>query len=229
MTTAGPATDRVRLRRKPERGRYDRATIDAILDEALVGHVGWVLDGQPYVTPVNTWRLGDRLYWHASAGSRMVRATRHGEPVCVTVALADGLVFARAAASHSMNFRSVMVLGSSHHVADEREKAHALDGLIDHLAPGRAATVRPATAAELRKTAVLWIDLDEASAKIRSGGAIDEPGDLDWPAWAGVIPISIVSSTPEASVDPATRHPCQARPGRRSSARTCLSTPDRPE
>jgi nitroimidazol reductase NimA-like FMN-containing flavoprotein (pyridoxamine 5'-phosphate oxidase superfamily) len=196
-SVAVPPTDRVRLRRKPERGRYARATIDAILDEAIVASVGWVLDGQPYVTPVNTWRHGDRLYWHASAGSRMVRVASRGEPVCVTVALVDGLVMARSATNHSLNYRSVMVLGRPTLVGDEHDKAEALDALIDHLAPGRAGDLRPVTAEELRKTAVLWIGLDEASAKIRAGGAIDEPGDLDWPAWAGVIPVSLVSGTPQ--------------------------------
>lgn len=189
---AGPATERVRLRRRPERGRYDRATIDAILDEELVGSVGWVLDGQPYVTPTSIWRIGDRLYWHASAGSRLVRATSHGEPVCVTVALLDGLVLAKSGANHSMNYRSVMVLGQATLVDDDLEKAAALDALVDHLVPGRAASLRPATPAELRQTAVLWIPLTEASAKIRTGGPIDDPGDEAWPVDSGVVPLAIV-------------------------------------
>jgi nitroimidazol reductase NimA-like FMN-containing flavoprotein (pyridoxamine 5'-phosphate oxidase superfamily) len=205
--SAAPASDRVRLRRKPDRGHYDRQTIDAILDAAIVGHVGWLLDGQPYVTPVNIWRDGDRLYWHGSAGSRLVRATSRGEPVCVTVALVDGLVLARSATNHSLNYRSVMVLGSAHLLHDERDKAAALDALVDHLAPGRAAGLRPATAEELRKTAVQWIGLDEASAKIRDGGPIDEPGDLEWPAWAGVIPVSLVSGPPEPEAGAVGRAP----------------------
>jgi hypothetical protein len=192
-----PASDRVRLRRKPDRGRYDRPTIEAILDEALVGYVGWLLDGQPYVTPTTIWRQGDRLYWHASAGSRLVRATSHGEPVCVTAAILDGLVFARSGTNHAMNFRSVMVLGRTHLVEDEGEKSAALDTLIDRLAPGRAATLRPATAAELRLTAVVWLGLDEASAKVRAGGVNDEPGDETWPVWAGVVPVAVVRGTPE--------------------------------
>lgn len=169
------------------------------------------------MTPVSTWRHGDRLYWHASAGSRLVRAARHGEPVCVTVALLDGLVFARSATNHSMNFRSVMVLGQPHLVDDEREKARALDALLDHLAPGRAAQVRAATAAELAKTSVPWVGLDEASAKIRAGGAIDEPGDETWPAWAGVIPTSIVSGPPEP--EPGAVGPVPAAPGGSSGRR----------
>lgn len=196
---ARPASDRVRLRRRPDRGHYDRATIDAILDEALVGHVGWILDGQPFVTPVSIWRTGDRLYWHASAGSRMVRATAGGAPVCVTASILDGLVLAKSGANHSMNFRSVMVLGRARLVEDEAEKASALDALVDHLAPGRSKDVRPATAAELRQTAVLWVDLVEASAKIRTGGPVIEPGDEAWPAWAGVVSLAITRGTPEAA------------------------------
>ncbi|HET9681202.1 MAG TPA: pyridoxamine 5'-phosphate oxidase family protein [Candidatus Limnocylindrales bacterium] len=193
-----PPSERVRLRRKPDRGRYDLETIGSILDEALVGSVGWVLDGQPYVTPVTIWRQGRRLYWHASAGSRVVRATSHGEPVCVTAWILDGLVFARSGTNHAMNFRSVIVLGRAHAVTDEAEKSAALDNLIDHLAPGRAAGLRPATAEELRKTAVLWVDLDEASAKIRTGGVNDEPGDEGWPIWAGMVPVSVLSGRPVA-------------------------------
>lgn len=187
-----PASERVRVRRRPDRGRYDRATIDAILDEALVGFVGWMLDGQPYVTPTSTWRMGDRLYWHASVGSRLVRATTDGEPVCITVALLDGLVLARSGTNHSMNYRSVMVLGRARLVEGAAEKAVALDALVDHLVPGRAATLRPATVAELRHTAVLWVPLTEASAKVRTGGPMDDPGDEAWPVEAGVIPIALV-------------------------------------
>lgn len=203
----GPASDRVRLRRKPDRGRYDRPTIDAILDEALVGHLGWVLDGQPYVTPVTIWRVGDRLYWHASAGSRIVRSAERGEPVCVTASILDGLVFARSGTNHAMNFRSVMVLGRPHLVEAEREKAAALDALVDHLAPRRAGRLRPSTPAELRKTAVVWIGLDEASAKVRAEGVNDEPADRSWPVWAGVIPVAVVRRRPEPAPESAGRAP----------------------
>jgi len=192
-----PASDRVRLHRKPDRGRYDRATIDAILDAALVGHVGWVLDDQPYVTPTAIWRQGDRLCWHGSAGSRMVRATKDGAPVCVTAAILDGLVLARSGTDHSMNFRSVMVLGRAHAVEDEAETLAALEAFVEHLYPGRWAELRPATSKEIRATTVLWIDLAEASAKIRATGVHDEPGDEGWPAWAGVVPVSLVAGTPE--------------------------------
>ncbi len=194
---APPASDRVRLRRKPERGRYDRPTIDAILDAALVGHVGWVLDGQPYVTPTAIWRQGDRLYWHVSAGSRMVREMKGGAAVCITATILDGLVLARSGTNHSVNYRSVMVLGRVHAVEDEAETLAALEGLVEHLYPGRWGELRPATSNEIRQTTVLWTDLAEASAKIRADGAHDEPGDESWPAWAGVIPVSLVAGTPE--------------------------------
>lgn len=194
---APPASDRVRLRRKPDRGRYDRATIDAILDAALVGHLGWVLDGQPYVTPTAIWRMGDRLYWHGSAGSRMVRATKDGAPVCVTATILDGLVLARSATDHSMNYRSVMVLGRAHAVEDEAEALGALEAFVEHFFPGRWGELRPATPNEVRATTVLWIDLAEASAKVRATGVHEEPGDESWPAWAGVVPVRLVTGTPE--------------------------------
>ena len=192
-----PASDRVRLRRKPDRGRYDRATIDGILDAAVVGHVGWVLDGQPYVTPTAIWRQGDRLYWHGSAASRMVRATKGGAAVCVTATILDGLVLARSGLDHSVNYRSVMVLGCAYAVDDEAETLAALETFVEHLYPGRWPELRPATASEIRQTTVLWTDLAEASAKIRADGAHDEPGDETWPAWAGVIPVNLVAGTPE--------------------------------
>jgi nitroimidazol reductase NimA-like FMN-containing flavoprotein (pyridoxamine 5'-phosphate oxidase superfamily) len=214
----GPASDRVRLRRKPDRGRYDRATIDAILDAALVGHVGWVLDGQPYVTPTAIWRQGERLYWHGSAGSRMVRATRDGAPVCITATIVDGLVLARSGTDHSMNYRSVMVLGRAQAVEEEGEKVAAFEAFVEHLYPGRWGELRPATSAEIRQTSVLWIDLDEASAKVREGGPHDEPGDETWPTWAGVVPLSLTAGPPEADehVLPGTPPPSYLpRPGGR--------------
>ena len=192
-----PASDRVRLRRKPDRGRYDRATIDGILDAAVVGHVGWVLDGQPYVTPTAIWRQGDRRYWHGSAASRMVRATRGGAAVCITATILDGLVLARSGLDHSVNYRSVMVLGRAYALDDEAETLAALEAFVEHLYPGRWPELRPATSSEIRQTTVLWTDLAEASAKIRADGAHDEPGDETWPAWAGVIPVNLVAGTPE--------------------------------
>jgi nitroimidazol reductase NimA-like FMN-containing flavoprotein (pyridoxamine 5'-phosphate oxidase superfamily) len=193
----GPASDRVRVRRKPERGRYDRATIDAILDGALVGHVGYLIDGQPLVTPTAIWRQGDRLLWHGSSASRMLRATKGGVPVCVTVTQVDALVLARSGFNHSLDYRSVMVLGHAHVLTDETEVLDALRAFIEHLYPGRWSELRPPTRQELKATSVLWTDLNEASAKIRDVGAHDDPGDGNWPAWAGSIPLTTVVGMPE--------------------------------
>jgi nitroimidazol reductase NimA-like FMN-containing flavoprotein (pyridoxamine 5'-phosphate oxidase superfamily) len=205
---AAPPSDRTRVRRLPKRGHYDRATIDAILDDAIVGHVAWVQDGQPYATPTAVWRQGDRLYWHGSAASRMLRAT-DGQPVCVTVTHLDGLVLARSGFNHSVNYRSVMVLGPAHLVTDEAEIDAALDAFLEHLYPGRAAGLRPMTAKERKATAVMWIDLAEASAKVRADVNHDDEGDETWPAWGGVIPVRLVRGEPEPdpSVAPGTPAP----------------------
>ncbi|OGO59419.1 MAG: hypothetical protein A2V85_08885 [Chloroflexi bacterium RBG_16_72_14] len=191
-----PPSDRTRVRRLPKRGRYDRATVDAILDAAVVAHVGWVEDGPPYATPTIAWRVGDRLYWHGSSASRMLRAT-DGRPVCVTVTHLDGLVLARSGFNHSVNYRSAMVLGTAHLVTDPAEAEAVLGAFVDHLYPGRWATLRPMTAKERKATAVLWVDLREASAKIRADVSHDDPGDEAWPVWAGVIPLHAVAGTPE--------------------------------
>ena len=188
-------TDRVRLRRKPERGHYDRTTIDAIIDGAIVGHVGYVEEGQPYVIPTAIWRQGDRLYWHGSAASRMLRATA-GARVCITVSRIDALVLARSGFDHSVDYHSAVILGTAHLVHDEAEKLAALEALVERLYPGRWATLRPARPKELKATTVLWTELTEASAKIRDIGAHDEPGDETWPTWAGTIPLSTVVGEP---------------------------------
>lgn len=193
---AGPPSDRTRVRRLPKRGHYDRATIDAILDEALVAHVGWVVDGQPYATPTAVWRQGDRLYWHGSSASRMLRAT-DGQPVCVTVTHLDGLVLARSGFNHSVNYRSVMVLGTAHLVTDETELDASLEALIEHLYPGRWAELRPMTAKERKATTVLWLALAEASAKIRADVNHDDEGDESWPTWGGVVPVRMVRGEPQ--------------------------------
>jgi hypothetical protein len=219
---AGPASDRVRVQRKPARGRYDRATIDGILDAAVIGHVGWVLDGQPFVTPTAIWRTGDRLFWHGSAASRMVRATKGGAAVCVTATILDGLVLARSGTDHSMNYRSVMVLGSAHAVEGEAETLAALEAFVEHLFPGRWAELRPATSKEIRATTVLWMDLREASAKIRAEGVHDEPGDETWPAWSGVVPVGLVAGAaePDEFVQPGTKVPAYVpRRGRSLTSR----------
>ena len=191
-----PPSDRTRVRRLPGRGRYDRATIDAILDEAIVGHVAWTLDGQPYATPTAVWRQGDRLYWHGSAASRMLRAT-DGQPACVTVTHLDGLVLARSGFHHSVNYRSAMVLGTAHLVTGEAEVDASLEAFIEHLYPGRWQELRPMTARERKATSVMWMDLSEASAKVRSDVNHDDEGDETWPAWGGVIPVRMVRGEPE--------------------------------
>jgi nitroimidazol reductase NimA-like FMN-containing flavoprotein (pyridoxamine 5'-phosphate oxidase superfamily) len=195
IAPATPPSDRTRVRRLPKRGHYDRATIDAILDDAFVGHVAWVQDGQPFATPTAVWRQGDRLYWHGSSASRMLRAT-DGLPVCMTVTLLDGLVLARSGFNHSVNFRSVMALGTAHLVTDPDEAEQALRAFVDHLYPGRWPGLRPMSPKERKATSVLWMDLSEASAKIRADINHDDD-DEAWPTWAGVIPVHLERGDPE--------------------------------
>ena len=197
---SGPPTDRVRVRRKPDRGHYERATIDAILDAGLVAHVGYVVDGQPYVIPTLYWRDGDRVYWHASSGTRMMRLIESGAPVCLTVSLIDSLIFARAGFNHSADYRSVVVLGVATPVVGDA-KARALDAFVDALVPGRAATLRPMTEKELKQTAVVSLALDEASAKVRDVGLGDDPGDETWPVWAGTLPVRLTIGAPVPALD----------------------------
>jgi uncharacterized protein len=194
--SAQPASDRVRVRRMPDRGRYDRATIDAILDAAIVGHVGYVVDGQPFVTPTAVWRQGDRLFWHGSSAGRALRATPDGTPVCITVTHLDGLILARSGFDHSLDYRSVMVLGTAHAVTDETDKLAALEAFMEHLYPGRWARLRPVTRTELKATSVLWTELTEASAKVRDHGYKDAPGDAAWPVWVGSMPLRTVAGPP---------------------------------
>ncbi len=190
------ATPRTTPTRSPERARHDRATVHAVLDEALVCHLGFVApDGRPVVLPTIHARVGERLYLHGSTGSRPLRAAPLD--VCVTATLVDGLVLARSAFHHSMDYRSVVVHGPAVPVHDPAERAVALDAIVDHVVAGRAADCRPGSRRELAATAVLRVDLDEVSAKVRTGGAIDEPEDLDGPYWAGVVPVRTVLGTPE--------------------------------
>jgi nitroimidazol reductase NimA-like FMN-containing flavoprotein (pyridoxamine 5'-phosphate oxidase superfamily) len=183
---------RVRVRRLPERAAYDRQTIDGILDEALTCHVGFVQDGQPYVIPTIHARDGDHLYLHGSAASRMLRTLSAGVPVCVTVTIQDGLVLARSAFHHSMNYRSVVILGTAVEVGDRSEQLHAAERISEHMAPGRWAEVRRPNDRELRQTRILRVGLNEASAKMRSGGPKDDEDDLGLPIWAGVLPLRLV-------------------------------------
>ncbi|MGW5120104.1 pyridoxamine 5'-phosphate oxidase family protein [Streptomyces noursei] len=195
------ATERTVPTRARERASYDEATVHAILDEGYVCHLGFVRDGAPVVLPTLYGRVGDRLYVHGSTGSRPLRmaggrSTDPGLAVCVTVTHVDGLVLARSAFHHSINYRSVVVHGTAHQVTDEDEKKSALDALVDHVLPGRAADSRPANAKELAATAVLRLDLREVSAKVRTGGPNDEPEDISLPHWSGVLPVAAAYGAP---------------------------------
>jgi len=184
--------DRIRVRREPHRGRYDRETIDAILDEALICHLGFEVDGQPFVIPTLHARVGDRLYVHGSAASRMLRHADSGARVCATATLFDGLVLARSVFNHSVNYRSVAVFGKATLVEGDEKRA-ALRALTEQLAPGRWDEARQPTEQELKATWILWLPLDEASAKVRTGAEEDEPEDLELPVWAGVVPVHLAA------------------------------------
>jgi nitroimidazol reductase NimA-like FMN-containing flavoprotein (pyridoxamine 5'-phosphate oxidase superfamily) len=190
-------TDRTKVRRMPKRASYDRETIHAILDEALVCHVGFVVNGTPVVIPTIQWREGDTLYVHGSAASRMLRSLKDGVDACVTVTLIDGLVLARSAFHHSMNYRSVVVFGKAREVVGE-EKLSALEGLVEHVMRGRSRDVRAPNELELKQTLVLALPLDEASAKIRTGGPVDDEEDYALPIWAGVVPLRLTRGEPIA-------------------------------
>ncbi|MFJ3953977.1 pyridoxamine 5'-phosphate oxidase family protein [Streptomyces sp. Je 1-4] len=198
-------TARTTPTRARERAAYDHETVHAILDAGYVCHLGFVRDGSPVVLPTLYGRVGDRLYLHGSTGSRPLRmagaAPDPGLEVCVTVTHVDGLVLARSAFHHSINYRSVVVHGTAHQVTDEEEKTAALDALVDHVLPGRAADSRPGNAKELAATSVIRLDLHEASAKIRAGGPNDEPEDLGLPYWSGVLPVAPVYGAPIPSDD----------------------------
>jgi nitroimidazol reductase NimA-like FMN-containing flavoprotein (pyridoxamine 5'-phosphate oxidase superfamily) len=197
-TPAAAPSERVRVRRKRERASYDRAVIDAILDEALIAHLGIVDDeGQPFVIPTLHARMGDIVYCHGSSASRTLRALASGAPACLTVSLIDGLVLARAAMHHSANYRSAMLVGQATPVDDPREKLAALEAVVEHIVPGRSRDVRAPTENELRATSVLALRIDEASAKARSGGPMDDEEDYALPTWAGVIPLITGAGAPE--------------------------------
>jgi nitroimidazol reductase NimA-like FMN-containing flavoprotein (pyridoxamine 5'-phosphate oxidase superfamily) len=186
-----------RVRRHPERGLYEREAIAAILDEALFCHVGFVVEGQPYVIPTIHARAGDVVYLHGSTASRMLRTLAEGVDVCVTATLLDGLVLARSVYNHSMNYRSALVLGRARAVTDADEKLAALETIVEHVVPGRWQDARLPTDKELAATSVLALGLDEASAKVRSGPSKDFADDVELPIWAGVIPLSLVAGVAE--------------------------------
>lgn len=192
-----PATDRSRVRRKAERARYDRDTIEAILDESLICHVGFAVDGRPWVVPTAFARVGGHLYLHGAAANFALRTLASGTEACVTVTLLDGLVLARSAFRHSMNYRSVMVFGHAEAVTDDEEKHGALLAIVEHMVPGRTGGTRLPTAEELRSTLVVRLPIDESSAKVRRGGPINDPADDGLPHWAGVIPLELVRGEPQ--------------------------------
>jgi uncharacterized protein len=191
-----PRTDRTTVRRLPARGAYDRALIHSILDEGLICHVGFVADGRPFVIPTIHVRAGDRLYIHGSPASRMLKALAGGVEVCITVTLVDGLILARSAFHHSMNYRSVVLFGEARAVDDPAEKARVLQVLAEHLVPGRWRDIRVPTSGELKATSVLSLPIDEASAKVRTGPPVDDEDDYALPIWAGVLPLSIAAGEP---------------------------------
>ena len=183
-------TERTRLRRYHERGHYDRATIDAILDQMPLCHVGYLIDGKPVVMPTFQWREGDHVYWHASSAGRGIR-NAEGSEVCLTVSILDGLVLARSGMHHSANSRSVMIFGKPRRITDADEKLEKLKGFIEKMYPGRWDMLRPVTEQEAKATAILSLPIEEASAKVRQGGPVDDDEDYALAIWAGVIPISI--------------------------------------
>jgi nitroimidazol reductase NimA-like FMN-containing flavoprotein (pyridoxamine 5'-phosphate oxidase superfamily) len=194
----GVPSARTNVKRHPERGAYDRATIDGILDEALICHLGFTIDGQPFVIPTIHARDGDVLYVHGSPGSRMLRNAKEGLDICVTATLLDGLVLARSVYNHSMNYRSVVVLGRAREVTDREEKLRAMRRVVDHVVPGRWEDARQPNDGEIKGTTILAMSLDEASAKIRTGPPTDDEADLELAVWAGVIPLALQASAPLA-------------------------------
>ena len=212
MSETNPSV-RTRVVREPQRAVYDREAAYEILDEAFICHVGFVVDGQPFVIPTGFGRAGDNLYIHGSAASRMLRNLDEGVPVCVTVTLLDGLVLARSIFNHSMNYRSVVVLGVARAVTDEAEKLEALRLLSEHILPGRWAESRQPNEKELKATLVMKLPITEFSAKVRQGPPMDDEEDYAFPNWAGVIPLQIVAgaAVSDPTLDPGIGVPAYVR------------------
>lgn len=210
-------TDRTRVRRVPARASYDRRTVDAILDETLVSHVGFVQDGEPVVIPTLHARDGDRLLLHGSSASRLLRTLGEDIPVCATATLVDGLVLARSAFHHSVNYRSVVVFGRARRVEPPAERLKALELFTEKLVPGRWPEVRAPNTKELKATRVLELPLDEASTKVRTGPPVDDEPDYALPVWAGVLPMSTAIEEPEPDprLDPKTELPAHVAAWRR--------------
>jgi uncharacterized protein len=213
MSQPQPSSTRTRVVREPHRGVYDRETAYQILDQGFICHVGFVVDGQPFVIPTAFGRAGDNLYLHGSAASRMLRRLNEGIPVCVTVTLLDGLVLARSVFNHSMNYRSVVVLGTATAVEDREEKVAALQTIAEHILRGRWADSRQPTEKELKATLVMRLPIQEFSSKIRTGPPIDDEEDYSFPTWAGVIPLEMVAGNPirDERCDPNLPVPAYAR------------------
>ncbi|WP_299623476.1 pyridoxamine 5'-phosphate oxidase family protein [Pelagibius sp.] len=190
-------TGRTKVKRAPDRGHYDRETVYEILDAGLMCHVGYVIDGHPYVTPTAYWRMGNRVYWHGSSASKMLRHLKTGPRVCFTVALMDGLVLARSAFHTSVNYRSVMAFGTAEPVAEEAEKLARLEAMMERIVPGRWPDLRPVTKQELKATTVVSLKLEEVAAKVRRGPPIDDAEDMDLDVWAGVVPLGYAFAGPE--------------------------------
>jgi uncharacterized protein len=195
MTSTAPS-DRTRVRRLPQRAEYDSEIIAEILDQGLVAHVGFVVDGLPYVIPTTYVRIGGELYVHGSVKSRILSGARPSIPLCVSVTLVDGLVLARSAFHHTMNYRAVIVFGEARRVENPDEKRAVLTRLVDRFVDGRSSAVRAPSEKELKVTGVLSLPLKEASAKVRSGPPLDDPEDLNVPCWAGVLPLKVSIGDP---------------------------------
>src|SRR5438552_10152602 len=196
MSRPQSPTQRTRVVREPDRGVYDRETVYQILDEGFLCHVGFAVDGQPFVIPTSFGRKEDSLYIHGSAASRMLRQMKESVPVCITVTLLDGLVLARSVFNHSMNYRSVVILGKATLVDDPEEKLAALRILSEHILPGRWNDARQPNDRELKATSVLHVPIEEFSAKLRTGPPKDDEEDYSFPTWAGVVPLKMVSGKP---------------------------------
>ncbi len=221
MSQPHTPTPRTRLVREADRAVYDRETAYRILDEGFLCHVGFVVEGQPFVIPTSYGRKEDSLYIHGSAASRMLRSLKEGLPVCVTVTLLEGLVLARSIFNHSMNYRSVVVLGKAMLVDDPEEKLAALRLLSEHIIPGRWADARQPNDRELKATSVLRLPIEEFSAKVRLGPPIDDEEDYSFPTWAGVVPLKMVAGEPinDPRLDPTRQVPAYARHYKRSNKR----------
>src|SRR5216684_1041500 len=221
MPESDPPTARTRVTREPHRGVYDRETAYQILDEGFICHVGFIVDNQPFVIPTGYGRAGDNLYIHGSAASRMLRSMDQGIPVCVTVTLLDGLVLARSIFNQSMNYRSVVVLGTAVAVEDSAEKLQALRALSEHILPGRWEESRQPNERELKATLVMRLPITEYSAKMRQGPPVDDEEDYAFPTWAGVVPLKMVAGEPinDPRLDPTRQVPAYARHYKRSNKR----------